>query len=194
MISNIMIGENVEFPENTGERIYMMPFTLESGLPEHVARWQGTIDSMIADIDTDETMYLMVDQGLIKSGDSHRRGGAHIDGNWIASNDGLIARYKTQFGGRHDTAGGHRVMGLSDESIILASDVSACNAYSGEFIGSPKDGGDCSHIDISSADVTRLEANKVYTGNVTMIHESLQVEKDVMRTLVRINVPKHKFN
>ncbi len=180
MISNIMIGGNVEFPENTGERIYMMPFTLESGLPEHVARWQGTIDSMIADIDTDETMYLMVDQGLIKSGDSHRRGGAHIDGNWIASNDGLIARYKTQF--------------VSDESIILASDVSACNAYSGEFIGSPKDGGDCSHIDISSADVTRLEANKVYTGNVTMIHESLQVEKDVMRTLVRINVPKHKFN
>jgi hypothetical protein len=194
MISNIMIGGNVEFPENTGERIYMIPFTLESGLPEHVARWQATIDSMIADIDTDETMYLMVDQGLIKSGDSHRRGGAHIDGNWIASNDGLIARYKTQFGGRHDTEGGHRVMGLSDESIILASDVSACNAYSGEFIGSPKDGGDCSHIDISSADVTRLEANKVYTGNVTMIHESLQVEKDVMRTLVRINVPKHKFN
>lgn len=189
-------GDSVSFPENTGERIYMMPFTLEGGLPDHVSRWQNTVDSMLADIDTDETMYLMVDQGLIKSGDSHRRGGAHIDGNWIASIDGwgtTTTGWKTQFAGRHDTGGGHKVMSLSDESIILASDVSACNSYSGEFIGSPNKGGDCSHIDLSGAEVTRLEANKVYTGNVTMIHESLPVGKDIMRSLARINVPNHRF-
>jgi len=193
MISNLLVGGNVEFPENTGERIYMMPFTLESGLPEHASRWQDTINSMLCDIDTAETMYLMVDQGLVKSGDSHRRGGVHIDGNWIAAtNDWDTSGHKTLFAGRHDT--GHRIIGLSDESIVLASDLSACNAYAGEFVGTPREGGACDHIDLSKADVTRMEANKVYTGNVTMLHESLPVEEDVMRTLVRINVPKHKFN
>lgn len=193
MISNMIQGNTVSFPKNTGERIYMMPFTIKDGLPEHVSRWQQTVDSMLSAIDTDETMYLMVDQGLIKSGDSHRRAGVHIDGNWIASDDGVIAKYKTQFSGRHDTGGGHRML-LADESLILASDVSACAAYIGDFDGSPDDGGDCSHIDVSGSRRVQLKANKAYTGNVTMLHESLPVEEDIMRSLVRINVPNHRFN
>ncbi len=187
---------NVSFPVHTMERVYMKEFRKESGLPLELKRWQQTIDQMLLQVDTDGPIYLMIDQGVVKANTTHRRKGVHIDGYWIPS---LQA---------HSGPGGHihhtkskgywdgdywntnpKALEWPDEAIILASDVSASHAYVGEWDGEIKQGGDCSEIDLSNLECIKLAANKVYAGNVTMLHESTQVAEDVLRTLVRLSVP-----
>lgn len=91
----------VSFPEFTGERIYMEKFFKDKGLPEHLKRWQPTIDQMLEKIDIDEPMYLMVDQRVVEPNTTHRRPGVHIDGYWIDHE-----LYGKGIKGRHDS--GHR--------------------------------------------------------------------------------------
>lgn len=199
----------VTFPENTGERVYMLPFTANHGLPSHLSRWQPTIDAMLCGVFTDGPIYLMIDQGRVTAGKSHRRGGPHIDGNW---NPGVFAHDGPPVPPQHapwppshrPMAGhhGHRAMAgkgswasenFAPEALILASDVCASCVYIGEVEGDPVEGGDCSHLDLSAAYQVPLLAGRAYAGNVTMIHESLPVTKDCQRTLVRLNVPGWEF-
>ena len=184
----------VQFPAFLAERVYMREFRLETGLPEDLRRWQGTVDQMLAGVDTDSPIYLMIDQGVVKANTSHRRPGAHIDGYWIAAKQ------------RHGGSGGH--VGRWDspgqqwnscsfdkaEALILASDVSASRALVGSFEGFPGEGGDCSLLDLSNLAEVRLKAGIAYAGNVTMVHESLPVLQDTTRTLVRLSVPGWDFS
>jgi hypothetical protein len=73
----------VPFPEHTSERIYMVPFTQASGLPERYRRWQDTVDAMLDGVDAPGEIYIMVDQRIVRANNSHRRPGVHIDGWWI---------------------------------------------------------------------------------------------------------------
>jgi hypothetical protein len=75
------------------------------------------------------------------------------------------------------------------EGLILASDVMACRAVSGEYDTVIGEGGDCSHLDVKGMREHILMANKCYAGNVTMLHESLPTKEEKLRTLVRLNVP-----
>jgi hypothetical protein len=59
----------------------------------------------------------------------------------------------------------------------------------GDFEGEPNQGGDCSHLDLSKMDCYEMESNTLYWGNSTFIHESLPVQEDVKRQLVRITLP-----
>jgi hypothetical protein len=77
----------VPFPEFTGERAYMVPFTKKT-LPAHLARWQDTVDAMLDGIDMPGIGYIMIDQSIALSGNAQRRPGLHIDGYW---NPGLSA-------------------------------------------------------------------------------------------------------
>lgn len=72
----------VPFPAFLGERIYMHEFHKGVPLPGHMARWQDTVNAMLTDVDTDNKIFLMVDQGIVQAGSSHRRPGKHIDGYW----------------------------------------------------------------------------------------------------------------
>lgn len=202
---------NVLFPEFTGERVYMRPFKKKDGLPEDLKRWQPTVDAMLQDIDTNEEIYIMIDQGVVKAGSTHRRGGPHIDGHWcpeIVSHGIRSPRHADNPSkpekdippvhrgvGRHSSLkvenipGYWNVENFGDEALILASNISACYGYVGEIEGNPKEGGDCSHLDLSDMERVILEQNIAYSGNVTFIHESIPVNIDCNRTLVRLNVP-----
>lgn len=186
MQSIIQERGSVAFPKFTGERVYMCEFRKADGLPFDLARWQPTVDAMLDGIDTDQPLYLMIDQGQIISGNSHRRPGVHIDGYWIPA-------IQAHGGGRHvgqwDNGRWKNAGFVEKEGILLASSISAAKAYSGEFIGQPGEGGDCSHVDLKGLNAVQMQAGRVYAGNVTMLHESLPLESDAMRTLVRINVP-----
>ena len=170
----------VEFPPFTGERIYMVPFLKVGGeilLPKALTRWIPTVETMLRGISTKSKMYLMVDQSEVKAGAAQRRPGPHIDGNWSESGGGTVSPRDFD-----DT-----------ELVILASDVSACIAYLGSYPRVDfKSGGDCSAMDLSTMVKVRLEANYTYLGTVATIHESIPVDRDCQRTLVRINVPKPK--
>lgn len=188
--SRVVEMGRVDFPAFLAERVYMREFRLETGLPSDLKRWQATVDQMLVGVDTNEPIYLMIDQGVVKADTSHRRPGAHIDGYWIAA--------KQRHGG---APGGHvgRWDNPSDrwnscsfdkpEGLILASDFCASRALIGEFEGTPGEGGDCSMLDLSHLAEIRLQAGIAYAGNVTMVHESLPVSQDTVRTLVRLSVP-----
>lgn len=203
MISNAVKMNAVTFPEFTGERVYMRPFKKKNGLPVDLKRWQKTIDQMLEGVDCTDNIYLMIDQAIVKASTFHRRPGLHIDGYW---NEGIDSHGHRMSSACHRGGGGPPghypgVTGSWDsrpswkhadfkqkEGLILASNVPACRAVVGEFEGEILDGGDASLIDTSHLTPILFEPNVAYAGNVTMLHETLPVEKDCMRTLVRLNV------
>lgn len=189
LISTVQQRGSVTFPAFLAERVYMRAFTKAEGLPLDLARWQPTVDTMLDGVDTDGPIYLMIDQGVIKAGASQRRPGVHIDGYWVPD-------LHAHGGGGGGHAGcwdtGPRWLHCDfsrPEALILASNVTASRAFTGAFTGTPGDGGDFSHLDLSGLASQNLEAGKVYAGNVTMLHESLPVAQDTVRTLVRLSVP-----
>lgn len=203
MLSTIRVGETITFPPFADERHYMVPFDIATGLPSHLAHWQETVDTMLSGVGG-RVAYLMIDQARVLPGCLHRRGGPHVDGNWI---EGIRTHGGSGNGpghvhpgtttpsppkpdpGPHHSHRGHAHLSYRPEAIILASDIEGCRAYVGSFHGEPKDDGDCSHLDFSNAVAIAMRAGVAYVGNVTMVHESLQIAAGGRRTLVRLNVP-----
>lgn len=182
----------VDFPQWAGERIYMLPFQQSKGLPENLCRWQSTVDMMLDGIQISSPIYLMVDQGQVKAGQAHRRPGLHVDGNWIAQQ--MDHSHPPTHMHRGDWKGGggrwnDATEGYSPETIFLASDVSACLGYAGDFLASIGRKGECSEVALSSLSAIPFAAGYCYAGNATMLHESIAVPFDCQRTVVRLTVP-----
>lgn len=182
-----LIGD-VSFPEFTGEKVYMQKFYQKEGLPENLKRWQPTIDQMLATTETDQPIFLMISQKLVNANESHRPSGVHIDGYW----DEKIFMHRSGNGHK-----GHNLpnvdlwshIDLSEpESLILASNYASCRAFTGDYSGVIGERGDCSTIDTTGMSTAILEPFKAYKGNVAFLHESLPVDQDVYRTLVRLNL------
>lgn len=174
------------------------------------ASWQAFVDVMLAGIYTEDTIYLMVDQDFIKAGTPHRRPGIHIDGYWhpgdtvhqshMPNRSGMHREYPPGHGplpARHAPVPTHASGGADwnnpdfseDEAIILMTNVSAARGYAGEWDGFIGHGGDCSKVDVTLLDPIDFEANRAYHGNVSMLHQSLPVEVDCERTVIRLNCP-----
>ena len=171
----------VEFPAFKGERHYMIPFYKSKPLPAYLKRWQRTVDAMLSAVivPPDQRLYLMIDEAFVQAGTAHRRPGPHIDGNWVEHPSEHTA---------HSTG-----RPLKPETLLLASSVSGCVGYSGPYSGPIGIGGDVSHLVLSKMKKIRLEAGYCYAGNVEFVHESIPLEADASRTLVRINVPGHEL-
>lgn len=193
--------------KNTGELLVPEFNTEQSMIPFDLCTLSGLCDefksiaeSMLSHLKVREGLaFLTIHGKTLKESDTLRRGGAHIDGNYMNYVKG--EKFKTFGGGGwklgqngpYLTTKEHR---LSYENtrggIIMASNFSSCKAYKGTFSGSPKRGGDCTHIKLNKGFM--LEANNIYYGNNRMVHESLPVSKDTQRTLIRITLPiTHEF-
>lgn len=168
----------VTFPPFTGEKIYMHAFTKAGGLPVGLQRWQDTVDQMLDGVDAPDLVYLMVDQALVQSGTNHRRPGPHVDGYWNPNIQG------------QPNHGGHRLEGSDEELLLLATNVLGCEAYVGHVMGMPGAGGDCTELDLSGLNRVDLAPGRVWSGHtLSMLHASLPVVRDSLRTVVRLNVP-----
>jgi hypothetical protein len=215
----------VQFPAFMAERVYMREFYKDKGLPDELSRWQPTVDQMLEGVDTDGPIYIMIDQGIVKGGSTHRREGIHIDGYWNPAISAHGTGHVPTPGGHGSSGGGHRSIprrrhhesipwGIireghypasnrhsagaqpwmeaefkEPEGLILASDIPACMGYNGEFQGPIGEGGDCSHVDLTTMDGFLMDAGVTYAGNVTCLHQSVPLDHDCQRTLVRLNVP-----
>jgi len=122
--------------------------------------------------------FVTIDQSSLKSGETHRRPGPHYDGYWMNS---------CRPDPRWNTVD-HSLVNKSD--IILLSNVMGSVGYRGKVKTYLTEGGDCSHLAEELKSFTRepLEANKIYLGSSHFIHESVPVEKDCDRQLLRITV------
>ncbi len=152
----------------------MRKFKKANGLPQDLQHWQGTVDQMLEGVESTEFIYLMIDQSSIKKGLPQRRAGLHVDGWW----DDLREEHPT-----------HRLNEKVTEGIILASSVLGGCGYEGRIEGLPLKGGDCSHIKTDEMQKVLMEPGFAYAGDsLRFLHESIGVENNTERTLVRLNV------
>ena len=162
----------------------MVRFTPNEGLPECLAAWKDTISDMLATfiLIGNRPLFVMVDQAFVKAGQTHRRAGAHIDGNWVVD--------PINSGAHRGTWNCGPEYELRPEAILLANSVdsSAC-AYLGYVCGSPGEGGDCQHLSLNTLEKLYLKPNTCYEGNVECIHECLPVVEDCYRQMIRIVIP-----
>lgn len=200
----------VEFPEFTGERIYMREFKQAAGLPSDLARWQPTVDQMLYGIKTKYPIYLMVDQSIVEAGQSQRRPGVHIDGIWFAK-EKMHGEHRTTRPGRHrdperepnqpelpdqpeidpDTGDDDQIPGRKPwrQGLLLASSVFGAMAYNGDYKAMPNRDGSFNNLDMDKLIAAPMWAGTVYAGDsLKMLHESIALSRRCQRTVVRLNV------
>ncbi len=190
---------NIEIPSWKGE-LKMLPFDLAFSnvgllgiIPNAFIR---IVRDMVSILPIREGIaYFTFDGKTIQPNNTHRRGGAHIDGNYLPMKCGWGGDIPSTQGGWKIGENGpgvetefHR-LGYKSETggMLISSDYSACKGWNGIFDGEPNIGGDCTRIKLNEGFI--LEPNVMYYGNSQFIHESLSVDKEIHRNLVRITLP-----
>lgn len=184
----------IVFPEFVTAQLYMHEFDLERPmLPSGFEAFIPAFLLMVSKSPIKEgKAFCTIDSRHVEQGTTHRRAGPHVDGNYL---------YNWGGGGGNGWLTGDKGRVLPPEQhtkqyasktggTLIASTFAACKAWIGEFNAIPKQGGDCSHIDLDEG--TTLNANEVYLMNSTCIHESIALPHSVNRTLLRITLPDTK--
>ena len=184
--------KTMSLPEFKGDRVYMHEFDIENPhLPKGYERWESLIKEMVSHSPKKTgKAYLTIDEKIVTKGNSHRRGGPHTDGNYLFGWGGGGSGWLTGEDGRFLPREKHEQQYCSDKGgMLLISSYEACKGWNGDYDGEPNQGGDCSHLDLSKMESFMLKKNTLYWGNSTFIHESLPLEEDVRRQIVRITLP-----
>lgn len=183
----------IELPTFGADQLYMAPIDVSKReLPAGYGRWQETVSAMLDQVPMNEgIVYLTIDEKELTPGNSHRRGGAHIDGVWIPSISAHSdpGRHVIR-AGRWDTGPGW-IRASNGGGLVLLSNAEGCKAWSGTFNGVPGEGGDLEHIrdQLDETEATVLVRNNAYLLNVWGVHESIPVNAPVQRSLVRLTLP-----
>ncbi len=194
------MGE-IELSTITAE-LPMIPFNL-SNLDGLKDEFKAIAENMVKHLKIREGVAFLTIHGRhVEKSDTLRRGGAHIDGNYMNYVKG--ERFKSfGNGGGNGWKLGQKGPYISTKEhadsyenmkggIIMASTYSSCRGYKGRFNGKPRRGGDCTHIDLNKG--FTLKPNRIYYGNNRFIHESLPIDRSTHRTLYRITLPiTHEF-
>jgi len=191
-MKSIAINTNsIDLPMITGE-FSMLPFNLNTfnGLADE---FKSIAMKMLDGVKHNGGIaYFTLHGKKLKKGETLRRGGPHIDGNYephhMSFGSGGGNGWKVGESGPEINTGLHaRQYNKPTGGIIMASNYESCLGWLGDYEGHPNKGGDCSHINLDEP--FTLDRNKVYYGNNHFIHESLAVKDDVHRVLVRITMP-----
>jgi len=181
----------ISLPEYRGDRVYMHEFDIANpSMPAGYERWNPVLRE-IASFSPKKTgiAYVTIDEKIVGRGESHRRGGAHTDGNYLFGWGGG-GGWLTGEDGRFLPREKHEAQYCSEKGgMLIVSSYEACRGWNGEIKGEPAQGGDCSHLDLSEMDSYIMKSNTLYWGNSTFVHESLPIEEEVARQLVRITLP-----
>lgn len=194
MKSEILEVKAVEIPSWCGDRIYMHPIDLSGPvvLPYGVCRWQPLVDCALSSLPIREGIgYVTIDEKEVVAGQTHRRGGAHTDGNYLYGWKGG-GGWMTGTDGRYLPEEKHKAQYCSTTGgMLITSSHEGCRVWQGEYAGEPRQGGDCEHLRSQLAKMTNLllEPFKLYWMNSTAIHESLPMPQTVRRSLLRITLP-----
>jgi len=195
MQSLVHVMPPVALPAFTGLQLYMHKATGRT-LEEHApAQYVDTIATMLRDanIDQDLAFWITIDERYLVPGEQHRRGGVHIDGNYIFSwGGGGSSGWLNGTPGRVLTPEQHRLQYQSTTGgTLLVSNYHASVAWIGEVEGIAGQGGCCAHLREQFEQLPRIDLsgnNHVMLMNSTCIHDSLPVREPVDRQLLRITL------
>lgn len=183
----------IEIPLFNG-KVSMLPFELNN-IATVPTQFREMVKKMIKNLPIKEgKAFLTVHGKELKKNQTLRRPGAHIDGNYIEEicswGNGGGNGWKVGEGGRTlDTKHHNLSYNNPNGGMIIASNYSSCIGWNGKFKNKPKEGGDCSHLNLKYKDGFMLEPNTVYYGNSQFVHESLPVKEDIFRVMARITLP-----
>lgn len=190
MISKYTELGSITIPNFIGHQS-MIPFDLATlaGLP---TQFVTLVKQMTQHLSLSGKAYFTIHGKQLTAGQTHRRPGAHTDGNYEPcgwSNGGWKVG---ENGPSIGTKEHHDSYIVETGGIILASNFQACLGWEGTYDGLPGVGGDCSKIELDEGKL--LKANTVYYGNNHFIHESLPMSGDCTRVLARITLPQdHQY-
>lgn len=128
----------------------------------------------------------------LKKEETHRRGGPHVDGNYCFGWGGGGGGWSTGEKGRYLTMEKHlRQYFSSLGGMFIASSYSACRVWLGEFSGISGQRGSCEHImdQFPDKESFLLKPNTLYFLNSLCAHESMPVDSDINRQILRITMP-----
>lgn len=219
MQSAIRLVSHVDFPKFKDRQLYMAGMSLKTLSKQGLGDYEPIVRTMMdcVDIRGSDRFFVTIDEKLVGRGQTHRRGGAHIDGNWLEikaqwdtpgewttapgrwENDGQWAtgtpnsKPRLQAGGQWPFIPGGPPWGYNMDfgGMLIASNEAAAVAWRGELDGLPGEGGDCEHLrdQFDSLTTVPMLANRVYLTNSSCVHESLPVQNPVRRQLIRITLP-----
>ena len=192
----------MELPDWQGDQLYMHPIDLAqpAKLPEQLQRWEPFIGKMLLSSPTRTgTAYVTIDQREVQPNHTHRRGGPHVDGNFLFAwngSGGGGSGWLTGEDGRVLPPELHKMQYCSDTgATLIASSYSACKGWVGDYDDEPAQGGNCAHFaeKLKSMASLLMKPFRLYLMGSTAIHESLPIQSDtpVRRTLLRITLPEH---
>lgn len=182
----------VQIPLHTGE-LKMLPFNLED-LAEIPGKFKGLVEKMIETLPIKKGIaYLTVDGKKVMAGQTQRRGGVHIDGNFLPSlkwgSSGGQNDWKVGGDGRKINPEEHKLSYKNKTGgMLIASTYPACKGWNGVYKGEPGTGGDCTKVS-NLGEGFILKPNVVYYGNSQFLHESLPIEETTHRVIVRVTLP-----
>ena len=191
--SKVRAVGSITFPEFTGTRVYMARNLAGHPLQGVPDSYHGVVQGMLKDAGIPEHtgFYVTIDEQFLKKSNKLRRGGVHIDGNYLFSWGGSSGGWLNGSAGRVLTEDQHRLQYQSElGGVIMASSFVACEAFVGTIDGVAGQGGDCEHLrpQFDKMESFWLQENVTYLGNSTFIHEGHIVSKDTNRQLVRITL------
>ena len=181
----------VQIPNFTGE-VKMLPFNLEN-LAEIPKQFKEMVLKMIEVLPIKKGIaYFTIDGKTVEQGKSQRRGGVHIDGNYLpllSWGNGGGNGWKVGEGGRILSSIEHKQSyETKTGGMLIASTYPACKGWNGTFEGKPYIGGDCTRLE-GLGEGFVLKPNTVYYGNSQWLHESLPIDNTTHRIVARITLP-----
>lgn len=161
---------------------YMLPINLRKIDMQEYSDYQEAVESLCKSSNAIEgTAYVTIDEKIIPAGMSQRRPKPHVDGCFIPE----LLHWGHNPGWNHFC----NHLPIPRMAVIVASTVSGCKAWKGEFKAIPKNNGDLSHIEDSLGEGEILPANKGFLLSPDCIHESMVFNEETKRTFLRIALP-----
>ncbi|QVW55831.1 hypothetical protein pEaSNUABM9_00250 [Erwinia phage pEa_SNUABM_9] len=185
----------VEFPKFSGVQMYMKKVMASVAHYVVPLEYRPMVRDMVAKagIPGDQDVWITIDESRVEKGQKHRRGGAHVDGCYetMGWNDDTGGGWLNGVPGRMLTEAEHtRSYRNPNGGMLIASNYSACQFWAGEVEGIAGQGGDCEHLrdQFDKLDSGMMLANQAYLTNSTCIHESLPLDRNYSRQLLRITL------
>lgn len=125
------------------------------------------------------TVFVTVDEKVVRAGSSQRRPGPHVDGCFSAGS------------WNHNPTWNHYCnhLPVPRMAVIVAASVAGCRVWPGEFHAVPRDNGDLSHARAQFGAGTLLPAGQGFLLSPDCVHESVVFPQDTQRTFLRIALP-----
>jgi hypothetical protein len=174
----------VVLPQGGSRQFYMHGF--DAANPQMPEGYDDYLDPVLALLEAagvhEGKSWMTVDEKVVLAGMSQRRPGPHVDGKF---NIKAVSWGGGGGGWNHSC----NLIPTVRTPVIVASTVSACRAWAGEFDAVPNESGGLEHIEDQLGEGVILPAHVGYLLSGDCIHESMRVERDTQRTFLRIALP-----